>query len=191
MIADITVNREISSSLGEVGRTLLAPQAVWATIEWPQVIDDNDEEYIQPDVIQAVSEALASCGTVAFRHPGPVSGTLEFHPEPKSSVLDRIASIYKLEHSWSCGVAVATDASVVSKLFEYPGWYWGMQRVLVFDPNIEPAPIIKALNGFTDWNTHPLPTGVRLFLGSADTPNLAVLGASKELWLNRFTSALP
>ena len=166
----------------------LQPQdTVCATLDWPLPPGDG-EDAILPDVVTALSLALAACGRVAFRYDEPLKGADAFDPAPGRSILHRLLSFFNLGE-YLFGIAVVSNADQVKALFEC-GWTFAVQSALVFDPAADPAPIIAALRGGLDWRGRTLPEGARLLFGPGHDGDFAVVAAANTLWLQRFNDAL-
>jgi len=175
MNAGITISDGVAAGRGPEAARLLPQFTVLATIDWPLPPDDG-EETILPEVVTAVSSALAACGSVAFRYDEPLAGAKIYHPAPSCSITSRPLDIAGMGESLF-GIVVATDPEVIAALFDY-GWSYAMQSALVFDPEADPSPILDALRRGLDWRGSPLPSGVRLLFGPGHDGDFAVVAAS-------------
>ena len=188
MRAGIEIVDGLSEGRGIEAARLVPRQAVCATVDWPLPADDS-EELLRPDVIVALSRALAACGNVAFRHDSPMGGALLYEPPLSRSIKDRLLDIAGLGDD-TFGLAVASDPDAIGALFAYGGWSYAVQAALVFDPATNPAPILQALREGLDWRRRPLPDGARLLFGPGHDGDFAVVGASNGIWIERFKAAL-
>jgi len=187
MKAGITIFDGVAAGRGPEAARLLPQFAVLATIDW-QLPPDDGEETILPDVVSALSSALAACGSVAFRYDEPLRGAKIYHPVPPRSITSRLLDIAGLGENLF-GLVVATDPEVIAALFDY-GWSYAMQSALVFDLEADPSPIFDALRRGLDWRGSPLPNGVRLLFGPGHDGDFAVVAASDPAWLARFRAVL-
>ena len=163
-------------------------RTVRATVDWP-LPSENSEDRVRPEIVAALSRALAACGSVAFRYDDHLPGAAISIPRAPRSVVNRLLDVVGLGgHAF--GLAVASDPGVVAALFAYGGWYFAVQVALVFDPEIDPAPILDLLRGDRSWRGRPLPDGVRLLFGPGHDGDFAVVAAADRAWLERFKSAL-
>ena len=183
---------EFVDGLGEGRGTeaarLVPLAAVYATVDWPLPADDS-EESVRPDVVAALSRALAACGSVAFRHDTHLAGAVLHQPPPARSVMGRVLDLAGLGED-TFGLAVASDPAVICALFAYGGWSYAAQAALVFDSACDPAPMLAALRDGLDWRGRSLPQGARLLLGPGHDGDFAVVAASDIAWLERFKASL-
>jgi len=142
-----------------------------------------------PDVVAAVSQALAACGKVAFRYDDPLEGAEIYDPPAKANLKTRLLDLAGLGED-SFGIVVASDPAVIAALFAYGGWSYAVQSALVFDPAADPAPILDALRQGLNWRQRPLPDSARLLFGPGHDGDFAVIAAPDTVWLTRFKAAL-
>ena len=187
VMAGIEIADGVAANRGAEAARLLPLRAVRATVDWPLPPDDS-EETILPDVVAALSRALAACGSVAFRYDEPLEGATIYHPPPKQSVKDRLLGLAGLGNELF-GLAVALDPAVIGALFAYDGWSFAVQSALVFDPAADPSPILDALRLDLDWRGRTLPEGARLLFGPGHDGDFAVVAAADPVWLERFKAA--
>jgi hypothetical protein len=187
MRADITINDRIAAARGAEAARLVPENTVWATIDWPLPPDDC-EETILPGVVTALSQALAKCGSVAFRSNEPLDGAIIYHPAPPRSIKNRLLDLAGLGENLF-GIIVATDPAVIAELFD-EGWNYAMQAAIVFDPEADSLPIFNALRRGLDWRGQNLPDGARLLFGPGHDGVFAVIAASDPVWIVRFKRAL-
>ncbi|MGO4871103.1 MAG: hypothetical protein ACLPGW_10915 [Roseiarcus sp.] len=188
MTAGIEIAEGVAADRGVEAARLKPRNAVCATVDWPLPPDDGEETILR-GVVAALSRALAACGSVAFRHDGPLEGAKSYHPPPTRSVEDRLLDLAGLGED-SFGLVVATDPTAVAALFAYGGWSCAAQAALVFDPAADPAPILDALRRGLDWRRRTLPDGARLLFGPGHDGDFAVIAAADPAWLGRFKAAL-
>lgn len=184
-MAGIEVVDGVAAARGSEAARLVARDAVCATVDWPLPPDDA-EEAIRPDVVMALSRALAACGHVAFRHDEPSKAFLPAPPRPLGKRLLDLTGLGDAPF----GLSIATDAAGVAALFAYGGWNCAVQSALVFDPDIDPSPVLGALGGGLDWRHRALPSGVRLLFGPGHDGDFAVVAAVEPVWLAHFKTAL-
>jgi hypothetical protein len=189
MKAGIEVTLGVSASPRSEAARLQPQNAVYATVNWPLPPDDG-EETILPDVVAALSHALAACGSVAFRYDDPLEGATLYQPGPRSSIINRVLDIVGLGAADSFGLVVSNDPATIAAMFEYGGWTLTMQMAVVFDPSANPAPILTALRGGLDWRERTLPESARLLFGPGHDGDFAVVAAANTTWLERFKDAL-
>ena len=188
MIAGIEIADGLGEGRGTEAARLVPRAAVYATVDWPLPADDS-EESVRPDVVAALSHALAACGSVAFRHDTHLAGAVLHQPPPARSVMGRVLDVAGLGED-TFGLAVASDPAVVGALFAYGGWSYAAQAALVFDPACDPEPILAALRDGLDWRGRTLPQGARLLFGPGHDGDFAVVAASDTGWLEQFKAAL-
>ena len=163
-------------------------RTVRATVYWPLPPEDS-EDTVRPDVVAALSSALAACGKVAFRYDGFLPGAEISIPPAPRSVANRLLDIAGLGGN-AFGLAVASDPTVVAALFAYGGWSYALQSALVFNPDADTRPILDALRQDLDWRRRSLPQGVRLLFGPGHDGDFAVVAAADRSWLERFKAVL-
>ncbi len=173
---------------GTEAARLVPRHTVCATVDWP-LPPAESADAVRPDVIAALSCALATCGSVAFRHDTPVVGAVTHEPPPTRSIKDRLLDLAGLGDD-TFGLAIAPDPAAVSALFAYGGWSYAAQAALVFDPAVDPTPILQALREGLDWRGRALPEGARLLFGPGHDGDFAVIAASNRLWIEKFEAAL-
>lgn len=188
MTAGIELVEGLAANRGAEAARLVPLHATCATVDWPLSSDDA-EETVRPDVVALLSQALAACGSVAFRHDHP-SGDRGVHQSTRRrSLKDRLIDVAGFGSS-SFGLLVATDPVIIANLFAYGGWSYASQLALVFDPDADPAPIMAALRESLDWRNRLLPAGVRLLFGPGHDGDFAVVAAADPSWLSRFKAEL-
>jgi hypothetical protein len=188
MTAGIQIVEGVAVDRGVEAARLLPRNAVCATVDWPLPPDDKDGT-ILPDVVAALSQALAACGKVAFRYDDPLEGAEIYDPPAKATLKTRLLDLAGLGED-SLGLVVASDPAVIAAMFAYGGWSYGVQAALVFDPDADPLPILDALRQGLDWRQRPLPDNARLLLGPGHDGDFAVIAAADAVWLKRFEAAL-
>ncbi len=188
MIAGIEITDGLGDDRGTEAARLAPRMAVCATVDWPLPADAS-EESIRPDVVAALSRALAACGSVAFRHDAPLAGAVLHQPPPARSTMGRVLDVAGLGE-YTFGLAVASDPAVIVGLFTYGGWSYAAQAALVFDPTSDPAPMLAALRDGLDWRGRSLPQGARLLFGPGHDGDFAVVAASDIGWLEQFKATL-
>jgi hypothetical protein len=88
------------------------------------------------------------------------------------------------------GVIATRDATVAPALFEWAGWDFGAQAVLVHGP--EPGDATRAaaaLRHGMDWRGTSLPAGTRLLFGGGHDGAFGLVAAADAAVLRRFCDA--
>lgn len=188
MIAGIRIAEGVAAERGAEAARLMPAGAICATVDWPSPAEECDE-MIRPDVVAALSTALAACGSVAFRYDDPLPGAELRQPPAPRSVKDRLLDLAGVGDD-SFGLVVASDPLAVAALFAYDGWSFAAQSALVFDHAADLWLILDALRLGLDWRGRALPDGARLLFGAGHDGDFGVVAARDRAWLERFQAAL-
>jgi hypothetical protein len=182
----------------EIAR-LVPPGAHCALLNWPQPADDDAESVPAPIVaalcaaLSAALGAAAAGGGLAFRwhdqQPLP-AGAPTYHPAPRRSLADWLLGWAWPNRAARFGVIVTSDATVAPALFEWIGWDFGAQMVLVHgaEPG-DAARAVAALQRGQDWRRAALPQGTRLLFGGGHDGAFGLVAARDADALHQFCAA--
>jgi len=159
-----------------------------ALIDW--TVDPLPVDAGVPDpIMRAVTTALASIGTVAFRlffnHDLPEG--LVIHPAPRAWFGRRI--VERLIRTWPADIAVATTAEGASEMF-FQDWYLQGQTALVLRSAALSNESTARLRRIRDWRGHGFPADARLLIAPAVDGDYILFAASHASELDEAVHAV-
>jgi hypothetical protein len=174
---------------------LIPTGSPWAFLEWPMPPEESGGPILKP-TMDAICKALLASGSLAFRwdeDEDPPPGEHRFFPPPPRPLLARMTGgILPLDHDDNAyGVLTTPDPQVAPALFEWSGWIWAGQAVLVFDPaSADIDAVVETVRHGLDWSRRSWLPGVRLLFGPGHDGDFAAVSAVDQVALDTFVADL-